>query len=1465
MFFLQKIALFFGIAVSFSHASTVTYLGSDQTTNANWRTTTVSKPLNFDLNGDRIYGTAGYFVAKSAAGTNLGVDSNLPSFVSSVSYTASSTYNDSTHPNWDDPTLLPSATVTDRRYGIFFNSTTPIHFTLASAKRFVLMIPLGGSLTDNYPTTLAVTQTVGGSASASAATPLPTLAAPAKISYLFFLIEGFAGDRFQINLTGATSGNLAVGGLAWEATDGLVNRWSFNAPAGNASAGTAFTDSISGATAVVVGAGATTSGTALTLPGSSAQGQANGNVAASTIAAYVDLPNGIISSKTNLTLEFWARSITPQNQTRLFDFGRTNLTGVGAGAAPGEIVNNSTVAPGSSSASDDICFIPNIGTSVNNQQIEAKLNGAGTISQGTNLATTTGTEYLYTFVFEDGVGASGSTGGRFSWYRNGVLATSIDTNFRLRDIEDVNNWLGRSMWTGDANANISYNELRIYNRAFSPAEVTTSYTAGANANLAAPSTMADAATINPMQKVLINVLSNDTGNILPVTVSIQTPPAFGTATPDGKGNIIYAHNSGTPVSDSFQYSVSGLGGLSTPTTVNINFTNQLRIPNQSLNVPNTPPPTTYQIVDAFGSLAFSDPVCLATPPGETNRLFVCQKGGLLRVISDISANTPTATTFLNLQTLLASRGEAILTESESGLLGLAFHPNYATNRFFYIFYSVTIGGNAYQRVSRFTTQAGNTNLADSASELILLEQRDQAGNHNGGDLHFGPDGYLYISLGDEGGQNDGYQNSQRITRDFFSAIMRIDVDKKPGNLEPNAHPNPAQSDPAVNAIKRYGNPALAAYSIPIDNPFVTTAAGGTWNGIFNGSAISATNLPYVRSEFWTVGMRNPWRMSFDPPTGELWVGDVGGAEREEVNIITKGGNYGWSFREGFIAGPGTATAGFTSINPIYDYRHTGDTATPANFRGNSITGGFVYRGNRISNLIGAYIFADYVSGNIWSLQRNGANPPTVERITGEGSITAFGKDPSNGDVLMANQSSGRIRRLVAETPVNSYPLLLSETGLFADLTDLSPNPGLIPYKVNLPFWSDYAVKSRFFTIPDSSAKMTWTREGPWTYPTGQIWVKHFDMPLIRSNPPQLGDPLTPSKRVETRLLVKTATGSYGVSYRWNSAGTEATLSPQEGENFGINITRNGTSYTQQWRIPSRAECSSCHTPQGGHSLSMNTRQFNLNNIIRGTSGNQLNLLQDAGYFSNTVESTNLLPKHLAPDDITQTVEARVRSYLDVNCAYCHQPGGTGNPAVWDGRSQTPFDLMGLINGAAVNNGGDPLNKLVVPGDTLHSVVYNRVAVANGFTRMPPLGSSELDLRNISLLAEWINGPLATRQNYAAWRLAKFSSPSSAAGASSFDADGDNATNYAEYLAGTDPLSGSSFPQLTFSQAGNQSTLQFSTFPNRIMQIQASQDLTNWSLWDVPGNGEIPRNGNPASVSGNTLSDRSFFRLQMKEN
>jgi hypothetical protein len=411
----------------------------------------------------------------------------------------------------------------------------------------------------------------------------------------------------------------------------------------------------------------------------------------------------------------------------------------------------------------------------------------------------------------------------------------------------------------------------------------------------------------------------------------------------------------------------------------------------------------------------------------------------------------------------------------------------------------------------------------------------------------------------------------------------------------------------------------------------------------------------------------------------------------------------------------------------------------------------------------------------------------------------------------------------------------------------------------VPFWSDYAVKRRWFSIPDGVSQAVWSKDGNWAFPNGMIWVKHFDLEMTRNNP-------ATKRRIETRLLVKNASGAYGVTYRWNEAQTEASLVSDEGLDVDHSVVENGSTRIQRWRYPSRAECLSCHNANAGYALSFNTRQLNRMGQILGNSGKTLDLLAAAGYFSNSLPPAQTLPKHYGASDATVSVEARVRSYLDVNCAYCHRTGGEQGGANWDWRMTQTLAQTGLINGIANNNGGNPLNKLIVPGDLTHSIILNRVAVTNGFNRMPPVGSLETDPNGISLLTEWIGSRLPMARTYQQWRVENFGSENSPQSDPAADPDADGQPNRAEYAAGTDPQSASSFPVSSSVKNGEQITLTFSVPENHVWLIEVSSNLQTWSAWTAPDNTQTkPSPGGPVSVTGPATGDRNYFRVIITAN
>lgn len=856
-----------------------------------------------------------------------------------------------------------------------------------------------------------------------------------------------------------------------------------------------------------------------------------------------------------------------------------------------------------------------------------------------------------------------------------------------------------------------------------------------------------------------------------------------------------------------------------------------RAPNTTLNLPVQPPQFGYTLANAFPGLSLSQPVCIASPPGETNRLFILEKGGNIVVITNLAS--PNRTVFMSLP---------VLSDSESGLLGLAFHPSYATNGYFYVFSSrsmtTTQGGGRHQCISRFQVTETNANAALPATEVILIAQRDTAGNHNGGDLHFGPDGYLYGSVGDEGSQYNGGRHAQVITNKYFSAILRLDVDKRPGNLPPHFHP--------ANSTN---------YFIPADNPFV-----GVTN--FNGFTFNSTN---VRTEFYSIGYRNPWRFSFDPATGFLYVADVGQDRFEEVSVITRGANAGWAYYEGkqlaISLYPGNPTI-LTNpppglVPPIQDYAHGGGT-----FQGNSISGGIVYRGSRISQLYGAYIFGDYTSGNIWFLRYDGTNTVPFQRIAGANGPVAFGRDPRNGDVLIAQINNSQIARLDYSATSTGPPLpaTLADTGAFSDLASLSLNPGIEPYDLNVPFWSDGAIKTRWFSLPNTNLTIGFNRDGNWSFPNTTVWVKHFELELTNGVPES-------RQRLETRFLVKNAAGVYGVTYRWGDSMTNATLVPEGGTNETFVISEGGGILrTQVWEYPSRVACTICHTPAGGFALGFNIAQLNRDFDYGGTVTNQIAALSQAGYFTTNVPDIHTLRALAHPADNSVSLEYRVRSYLAANCVQCHQPAAA-TPTLWDARITTPTVNAGLVNGALINSGDDTNNRVLVPANISNSMLFSRVST-RGPSQMPPIATSLVDTQGVALIAAWITNDLPSFQTFAGWQLAWFGSTNSPDAGPLADPDGDGAINRLESLTGTNPTNSLDAWKISFVLSNHVPVVEFPQIANRGFEVQSAANLfgSTWTPLNVQANAPFfsASNRNARVTDSTTPGDTRYYRVRVFE-
>ncbi len=355
----------------------------------------------------------------------------------------------------------------------------------------------------------------------------------------------------------------------------------------------------------------------------------------------------------------------------------------------------------------------------------------------------------------------------------------------------------------------------------------------------------------------------------------------------------------------------------------------------------------YNFEVAFPNLTFSSALDLQNAGDGTNRLFAVERDGRIKVFQN-QTNVNSTKLFLDITDRVTAGGE-------TGLLGLAFHPNFENNGYFYVNY--TAPNPLHTVISRFQVSSTNPDSAVKNSELILLTYDQPYSNHNGGCVAFGPDGYLYIAAGDGGSGGDPQGNAQNITK-LLGKIIRIDVN------------NP---QPPLN------------YGIPSDNPFV-----------------DSTNVN-VRKEIYAWGMRNTWRFSFDPNTGWLWAGDVGQDTYEEVDIIQNGKNYGWRCYEGNHPYNLSGCNGVYEP-PIWEYTHS-------SLGGYSISGGYVYRGQNVPELFGKYIYGDYVSTRVWSLEYDGINPTVNTQITqAPGAITSFGVDENKELYLVS--FNGKIYRFI---------------------------------------------------------------------------------------------------------------------------------------------------------------------------------------------------------------------------------------------------------------------------------------------------------------------------------------------------------------------------------------------------------------------------------------------------------------------
>lgn len=628
--------------------------------------------------------------------------------------------------------------------------------------------------------------------------------------------------------------------------------------------------------------------------------------------------------------------------------------------------------------------------------------------------------------------------------------------------------------------------------------------------------------------------------------------------------------------------------------------------------------------------------------------------------------------------------------------GVVLHPDFQKNGYLYLS-EVPEGDKETPdgtKLVRYTVADREKMEADPKSAKVIFTWPN--GGHNGGCLRFGPDGMLYVSTGDGSGIADGLQTGQNLAT-VLGKILRIDVDHVDGN---------------------------GGYSIPPDNPFAKHAA--------------------ARGEIWAYGIRQCWKIGFDPATGDLWAGEVGQDLWEMVYRIQKGGNYGWSVTEGSHPFRPERQKGPTPIlKPVVEHNH-------AEFR--SITGGFVYRGKKHPDLVGAYVYGDYDTGRVWMLRHDAkADRVTEHRELAKTRlrIVAWAQD-ADGEVYALNFIDGGIYQLAAAPPApkaaSEFPRRLSETGLFADTARLAPERGLIPYSVNAELWSDGASKERYIAVPGDAKiefeTVTYPQPAPgsvpgWRFPDGTVLVKTFS---LETEPGK-------KRRLETRLLVATRVGGteeygdqvwHGYTYIWNDLQTDAELADIKGVDKEYTLKTPAGEKKQNWHFPSRAECTMCHTVTAKYALGVNTAQMNRDHVYGGgVIANQLATLEHIGLFDRKLPKPPGQLDRLADfRDEAQPLDARARAYLHANCSHCHRKWGGGN-AEFQLLATLPLKDLGVIDtkpGQGTFDLKDP--RILVPGDPERSLIYHRMTRL-GLGRMPHIASNVVDPEGVKLIHDWI--------------------------------------------------------------------------------------------------------------------------------
>lgn len=726
---------------------------------------------------------------------------------------------------------------------------------------------------------------------------------------------------------------------------------------------------------------------------------------------------------------------------------------------------------------------------------------------------------------------------------------------------------------------------------------------------------------------------------------------------------------------------------------------------------NTAPPvsfSSYSVVDAFpGVNGLAGAMQLRPYPGAAQRWLVATFTGKLVDIEQRDDK-------LHVRTILD-----IAAPDHGWLYSFALHPQFGATdnprNWVFVFYrNKDSEAEQFYRVSAFELDDGG--CVGLSQERVLIHQRISHLDHLGGSLEFDRDGFLLISVGDNGRVHDDSRNSQKIDAGLFSGILRIDIDghDERNSFVPRRTPRGART---------------GGYRIPVDNPFVS--------------------IDGANHEFWAIGLRSPFRISSDRVTGKVWIGEVGQDRVEQIEVTNGGTNHQWSYREGslgftqsYLLGNQPRSIVGESVPPFYEYDHADQDYC--------IVGGVVYRGHRFPELAGRYLFGDNQSGRIWSIDAESTDDRRLLLQLPAGkansSLTSISVD-NEGRIFFTHFASGASGVAVHELTRSvhpNWPDRLSGWPFFGGVQQGKAVDGFVDYEVNSPLWSDGLEKRRLLATPQGSPIGNSRSEYvAWEFPAGTVFVKHFYNSIAHQSAEFAAGDSVVGRPVETRVLVAgDGHQVYGASYVWGEFGDDAMLTTER-QTVALPVPASAgyDMPTMEYTVPSSNDCLVCHNRDnpviGVNALQLNRAGADVGGTNQLVAWSRSGLLK-FGYEEKDVQALGrLIPPHEAGGGL----EARARSYLHANCSFCHYPQGTQRTE-FDARFTVALDASKMI-GSRANTGyvsidGRRASYVIVPGSPERSALFLRLKTLDRERAMPYLGRCSIDVQGAELISEWIS-------------------------------------------------------------------------------------------------------------------------------